>query len=301
MQEIIEGVSDLSVSDFQSLLGQLAGWRAVKDQFTKVHRDTANAIYHRMAHEEGNLSLPWTDSVSSIQPFRQTGIMVDRLAEKFKSQCLHFDFESMSGSLSPLPSILYKSRSSMDSSGLLLVSNQQAPSLTQYSEGNVKIFTSRLKTQYASGITCNIPVMIPMGAARNQLRNSLKLKNLCSSDSEFDHILTQPSLFLSVMDKFLKKLNLPTGAPTDLEMIRSKLMFNIETVLDDAQVNKVIEQISVYDHDCNDVYLNLLHNDQQEYIKVFIEINSQKHLSKCQLWSRLKLQSSLLFGMGVTA
>ena len=59
-------------------------------------------------------------------------------------------------------------------------------------------------------------------------------------------------------------------------------MFNIDTVLNDNQVGKVIEQISTYDHECNDVFLNLLQSDQQEYIKVLIEINSQKHLSKCQ-------------------
>ena len=95
------------------------------------------------------------------------------------------------------------------------------------------------------------------------------------------------------MDQFLKKLHLPTGSPSDIDMIRSKLMFNIDTILDDIQVGRVIEQISIYDYEFHDVFVNLMEMDQKEYIKVLIEINSQKHLSKCQkkLFSLVKVKT----------
>ena len=200
----------------------------------------------------------------------------------------------MTGSLSTSKVIVYKKANPSESGGLMLISNQQAPSLGQYSESNVKTFVNRVKTQHASGVACNISAMIPMGTTRNMLRNNLILKKMVSTESEFEHILTDPTLFLSTMDNFLKKLNLPTGAPTDLEMIREKLMFDIDTVLNDVKINRVIEQISSYDHDCRDVYLNLMNDDQQEYIKVLIEQNSQKHLSKCQkkLFALVKLNLS---------
>ena len=145
IQEIIDGAKDLSLSDFQSLMGQLAGWLSVVNQFVRVEKDTVNSIYHYMAREEGNLSLPYTAAISKINPFRQTGTMIGLLTQKFKHQCPHFNFDTMSGSLSPIPVLLYKKTNLTDSGGLLLVSNQQAPSLSQYSEPNVKTFVNRLK------------------------------------------------------------------------------------------------------------------------------------------------------------
>ena len=292
LQEIVDGTKNLSLTEFQNLIGQLAGWKSVSTQFERVEKDTVNAIYHYMGREENSLALPWTAAINNINPFRQASTMIESLTQKFRHQCPHFNFETMTGSLSQTPILQYKKSNLTDSGGLLLVSNQQAPTLSQYTETNLKTFVSKLKTQFASGIICNIPIMIPVGPARNTLRNQLMLKTLIKTELEFDHIMLDPLLFLSLMDKFLKRLNLPTGLPSDLEMIRAKLAFEFNTVLDEAQVNKVVEQISIYDYECNDVFLNLLEIDQREYIKVFIEINSQKHLSKCQrkLFSLVKAE-----------
>ena len=80
IQEIIDGAKDLSLSDFQSLMGQLAGWLSVVKQFERVEKDTVNAIFHHMAREEGNLSLPNSATMSKMNPFRQTGTIISSLS-----------------------------------------------------------------------------------------------------------------------------------------------------------------------------------------------------------------------------
>ena len=60
LQEIIDGLSDISLSDFQSLMGQVAGWASVASQFERVEKDTVNSIFHYMAREEGSLALPYS-------------------------------------------------------------------------------------------------------------------------------------------------------------------------------------------------------------------------------------------------
>ena len=81
LQEIIDGAKDLSLSEFQSLIGQLAGWKSVLPQFERVEKDTVNSIYHGMAREEGDLALPWTAAINKINPFRQTSTMIETLTQ----------------------------------------------------------------------------------------------------------------------------------------------------------------------------------------------------------------------------
>ena len=268
LQSFIDGLENISMLDLQYAISQLAAWNVVEPQFSRTVKDFTNAIHNRMKKEEGGSTEAWTQANSNItlNPYRQSKNLHETLLKKFKGQFPHFNMETMTGSLSTFKVIVYKKANSSESGGLMLIFNQQAPSLSQYSEPNVRTFVNRVKTQHASGVTCNIAAMVPVGPARNMLRNILILKTVVANENEFEHILTDTTLFLSHMDRFLKKLNLPTGAPTELDMIRQKLMFLIDTVLNDAQVEKVIEQISQYDHDCRDTYLNSMGEDHRESV-----------------------------------
>ena len=125
IQEIIDGTRDLTLSDFQSLMGQLNAWLSVVPQFERVEKETVNSIYHFMAKEDGSLALPYSKTMSKINPYHQTSILIRLLSDKFKLQCPHFNFDTtMSGSLSTTPTIVYKRTQITDSGGLLLISNQ---------------------------------------------------------------------------------------------------------------------------------------------------------------------------------
>ena len=89
--EIIDGTRDLTLSDFQSLMGQLTAWNSVAPQFERVEKETVNAIYHIMAKEDGSLALPYSKTMSKINPYNQTTTIIRQLADKFKTQCPHFN------------------------------------------------------------------------------------------------------------------------------------------------------------------------------------------------------------------
>ena len=296
--QIIDGtVTEITVGELQMLIGQLSAYNQFEDQINRTIKDVVNSIHDRMAREEGDTSSAWTQGLaaSSMNPFRQNKIILQILMRKLQVSCPHFNIETLTGSLSKEKTIIYKtSNFNVQGGSMLLVSNQQAPTLSEYSVTNVRTFANRVKHQHASGMNCNISAMIPLGNTRQELMYSLQLKKLLSSPSEFEHILANPILFLSTMDKFLKILNIPIGTQTDTEIIRAKLLFSLDNILDEKQVSQVINAIAKFDYECNDVFLNAMNEDQTELIKVLIEQNNQKHLSKAQrkLFALVKVHQS---------
>ena len=85
LQNIIDGVENISMLDLQHTIGQLAAWNAVEPQFNRTSKDFVNSIHNRMKKEDGDSSEAWTQTNANnvINPYRQSKIIQEELLKKF--------------------------------------------------------------------------------------------------------------------------------------------------------------------------------------------------------------------------